>query len=374
MLQDWRASLHTRCRFKREALDLLAKKVETLLSDSTEGMKKNATAKPNVCERCLGRAQTLLERKPDVDKVEYGKHREPPYFCLRRGGVAVVLNERQLVRDHLWLSVVFRGWLCKPCNNLLRDVDTRSTDAYRTFQRRVGRNCRTFPRDGDDGRAAKDAEGSDDDSEDAVMSDAEIVRCAGQLRRLSAKLKRSMKSAYPALEYDLKGNYRDFKDGQLATLLVEVSEDLEEGLIDLKRLREERSNKKDAKAIVDALREEYIDSSTGEMDWVALGKDGTGLFRAPPELNFFYGPVLGATEAAAPSPARSRRKRGRDTAKEAAPPKPRARPKRDRDSAKKAAPAKPRARPKRGRAATEDTAPPKKRAAAEEAARRLSSR
>ena len=169
------------------------------------------------------------------------------------------------------------------------------------------------------------------------MSDAEMVRCAGQLRRLSAKLKRSMKSAYPALEYDLKGSYRDFKDGQLATLLVEVSEDLEEDLIDLKRLREKKSNKKDTKAIVDALREEYIDSSTGEMDWVALGKDGAGLFRAPPELNFFYGPVL--------------------------PPQPRSRRKRGRDSAKKAAPAKPRARSKRGRAATEETAPRKKRAA-----------
>ena len=41
---------------------------------------------------------------------------------------------------------------------------------------------------------------------------------------------------------------------------------------------------------------------------------------------------------------------------------------------KKAAPAKPRARQKRGRAATEETQRPKKRAAAEEAARRLSSR
>ena len=157
------------------------------------------------------------------------------------------------------------------------------------------------------------------------MSDAEMVRCAGQLRRLSAKLKRSMKSAYPALEYDLKGSYRDFKDGQLATLLVEVSEDLEEGLIDLKRLREERSNKKDAKAIVDALREEYIDSSTGEMDWVALGNDGAGLFRAQPELNFFWGPV---PEPPTP-PRRSRPKRGRSDAEEAAaPPAQRSRPRR----------------------------------------------
>ena len=198
-----------------------------------------------------------------------------------------------------------------------------------------------------------------------------------------------MKLAYPALEYDLKGSYRDFKDGQLATLLVEVSEDLEEDLIDLKRLREKKSNKKDTKAIVDALREEYIDSSTGEMDWVALGNDGAGLFRAPPELNFFWGPVL--TEVAAPSPARARPKRGRDSAKksapakprarqkrgsaaaeEAAPPQPRARSKRDRSVAKD--PPAPRARPKRGHTATEDTAPPKKRAAAEEAARRLSSR
>ena len=45
-----------------------------------------------------------------------------------------------------------------------------------------------------------------------------------------------------------------------------------------------------AKDICDALKESYS-NSRGEMDWAALGRDGAGLFRAPPELNFFCGPL-----------------------------------------------------------------------------------
>ena len=45
-----------------------------------------------------------------------------------------------------------------------------------------------------------------------------------------------------------------------------------------------------AKDICDALKESYS-NSRGEMDWASLGRDGAGLFRAPPELNFFCGPL-----------------------------------------------------------------------------------
>jgi len=45
-----------------------------------------------------------------------------------------------------------------------------------------------------------------------------------------------------------------------------------------------------AKDICTALKESYS-NSRGEMDWAALGRDGAGLFRAPPELNFFCGPL-----------------------------------------------------------------------------------
>jgi ubiquitin C-terminal hydrolase len=285
MLRDWRASLSTRCRFKREELAQLAKEVKSLLWESRKAMMKNARRKPDVCERCLGRALTVLDFEPDVDEVEYGTPHEPPYFRLPRGGVAVVLNERDLVRDHLWLSVVFRGWFCKPCNNLLHDVDTRSTASYRAFQRRVGRNCRTFSRSGD-----------------ATADD-----------------------------------------------------------------------------IVDALRADYA-ASSGEMDWVALGKDGAGLFRAPPELNFFWGPVpepptpaqtsrprrscAAYAEAAAPSAPRSRPRRARaDVEEPAAPPARRSRPKRGRaDAEEAAAPPARTSRPRRNCAAyAEAAAPPPRR-------------
>ena len=38
------------------------------------------------------------------------------------------------------------------------------------------------------------------------------------------------------------------------------------------------------------MKESYS-NSRGEMDWASLGRDGAGLFRAPPELNFFCGPL-----------------------------------------------------------------------------------
>jgi len=45
-----------------------------------------------------------------------------------------------------------------------------------------------------------------------------------------------------------------------------------------------------AKDICTALKESYS-NSRGEMDWAVLGRDSAGLFRAPPELNFFCGPL-----------------------------------------------------------------------------------
>ena len=53
--------------------------------------------------------------------------------------------ELTLHRDHLELSLLFRGWVCVHCNRYtLHKLDSLSSDDYKDFGRRVYVNCTTF--------------------------------------------------------------------------------------------------------------------------------------------------------------------------------------------------------------------------------------
>lgn len=141
MLRDWRASLHTRYHFKRAALKVLADTVTSLLGESVRAMRRNATPEPDSCKLCVAKAMSAIEFT-GRDEITWGTPHEDPYFSITRAGDVTVLIRMRLHRDHLWLCAVFRGWLCHPCNQALRNVDVRSTEGHILFQSRVGADAR----------------------------------------------------------------------------------------------------------------------------------------------------------------------------------------------------------------------------------------
>ena len=61
-------------------------------------------------------------------------------------GFELTLHKKKaLHRDHLELSLLFRGWVCVHCNRYtLHKLDSLSSDDYEVFGRRVYVNCTTF--------------------------------------------------------------------------------------------------------------------------------------------------------------------------------------------------------------------------------------
>ena len=61
-------------------------------------------------------------------------------------GFELTLHKKKaLHRDHLELSLLFRGWVCVHCNRYtLHKLDSLSSDDYEDFGRRVYVNCKTF--------------------------------------------------------------------------------------------------------------------------------------------------------------------------------------------------------------------------------------
>ena len=143
MLLAWAATLK---RGSRRNLQLreAALLAQALLVVSAEGAYKLATPKPGACELCSTTAiKQLFKHFPGADEIIWGD-----YFKVTRVGFGfdiTVLKKKKLYRDHLELSILFRGWLCVHCNaHKLHKLDSLSSDDYKVFGRRVYVNCTTF--------------------------------------------------------------------------------------------------------------------------------------------------------------------------------------------------------------------------------------
>ena len=106
-----------------------------------------APPKPGACKLCVATALKLLERFPDAGEITLGDYIKVTRIKKRRADddfELTVLNKKKLYRDHLELSILFRGWLCNQCNSrTLHKLDSLSSDDYVVFGRRVYVNCTT---------------------------------------------------------------------------------------------------------------------------------------------------------------------------------------------------------------------------------------
>ena len=147
LLFKWAATLK---RGSRRNLQLreAALLAEALLVVSAEGAYKLATPKPGACKLCVATALKLLERFPDAGEITLGDYIKVTRIKKRRADddfELTVLNKKKLYRDHLELSLLFRGWVCSHCNtHKLHKLDSLSSDDYEVFGRRVYVNCTTF--------------------------------------------------------------------------------------------------------------------------------------------------------------------------------------------------------------------------------------
>merc|ERR1712159_712537 len=95
------------------------------------------------CKLCSAIAIKLLKIFPLADEIPYRD-----YIKVKRVGFGfdlTLLKKKKLYRDHLELSLLFRGWVCNNCNaRKLHKLDSLSSDDYKVFGRRVYVNCTTF--------------------------------------------------------------------------------------------------------------------------------------------------------------------------------------------------------------------------------------
>ena len=146
MLLAWAATLK---RGSRRNLQLreAALLTEALLVVSAEGAYKLATPKPGACKLCSAIAIKLLKIFPLADEITYRDYIKVTRIKKRRADddfKLTVLKKKTLYRDHLELSILFRGWLCVHCNSrTLHKLDSLSSDDYVVFGRRVYVNCTT---------------------------------------------------------------------------------------------------------------------------------------------------------------------------------------------------------------------------------------
>ena len=140
-LLKWAATLK---RGSRRNLQLreAALLTRALLEVSGERARALAPAKPGACKLCVAAALKLLKRFPGADEIDLGG-----YIKVTRVGAGfelTLLKKKALHRDHLELSLLFRGWLCVHCNaHKLHKLDSLSSDDYKDFGRRVYVNCTT---------------------------------------------------------------------------------------------------------------------------------------------------------------------------------------------------------------------------------------
>ena len=146
-LFKWAATL-TRGSRRNLQLREAALLTGALLKVSSEASYKFATPKPGACKLCVATALKLLERFPDADEIDLGGYIKVTRIKKRRADddfKLTLLKKKKLYRDHLELSILFRGWLCHHCNNrTLHKLDSLSSDDYEVFGRRVYVNCTTF--------------------------------------------------------------------------------------------------------------------------------------------------------------------------------------------------------------------------------------
>ena len=143
LLFMWAATL-TRGSRRNLQLREAALLASALLEVSGERARALAPAKPGACELCSTTAiKQLFKHFPGADEIIWGD-----YFKVTRVGDTfhiTVLKKKTLHRDHLELSLLFRGWLCVHCNTrTLHKLDSLSSDDYKVFGRRVYVNCTTF--------------------------------------------------------------------------------------------------------------------------------------------------------------------------------------------------------------------------------------
>jgi len=141
-LLKWAATL-TRGSRRNLQLREAALLTRALLEVSGERARALAPAKPCACKLCVAAALKLLKRFPGADEIDLGG-----YIKVTRVGAGfelTLLKKKALHRDHLELSLLFRGWVCVHCNRYtLHKLDSLSSDDYKDFGRRVYVNCTTF--------------------------------------------------------------------------------------------------------------------------------------------------------------------------------------------------------------------------------------
>ena len=147
MLLIWAATMKKGGR-RRKQLERAAFLSYQLLKVSTYAACALAPPKPGACKVCVGTAIKLLKRFPDAIEITLGDYIKVTRIKKRRADddfELTVLNKKKLCRDHLELSLLFRGWLCVHCNaHKLHKLDSLSSDDYKAFGRRVYVNCTTF--------------------------------------------------------------------------------------------------------------------------------------------------------------------------------------------------------------------------------------
>ena len=147
MLLIWAATMKKGGR-RRKQLERAAFLSYQLLKVSTYAACALAPPKPGACKVCVGTAIKLLKRFPDAIEITLGDYIKVTRIKKRRADddfELTVLNKKKLCRDHLELSLLFRGWLCVHCNShKLHKLDSLSSDDYEVFGRRVYVNCTTF--------------------------------------------------------------------------------------------------------------------------------------------------------------------------------------------------------------------------------------
>ena len=147
MVLAWAATMKKGGR-RRLQVERAAFLTHQLLGVSATASYKFATPKPGACKLCVATALKLLERFPDANEITLGDYIKVTRIKKRRADddfELTVLNKKKLYRDHLELSLLFRGWLCQHCNTRkLHKLDSLSSDDYKVFGRRVYVNCTTF--------------------------------------------------------------------------------------------------------------------------------------------------------------------------------------------------------------------------------------
>ena len=146
MLLIWAATMKKGGR-RRKQLERAAFLSYQLLKVSTYAACALAPPKPGACKVCVGTAIKLLKRFPDAIEITLGDYIKVTRIKKRRADddfKLTVLKKKTLYRDHLELSILFRGWVCNHCNTRkLHKLDSLSSDDYEVFGRRVYVNCTT---------------------------------------------------------------------------------------------------------------------------------------------------------------------------------------------------------------------------------------